>query len=325
MHLFSAALKQGVRTDSAPGDDTTLRGRWLLAARGAWLATALLTLAMVAMAIPVEYARLQQICLSGDCEHPHMTPESLRDLEALGLSAGFFATYFIGVILIFILVWCAAGALIFWRKSDDRAALFVALFLVTFGASFPLSGAGLRLGAPFWSFLSACIGFLGVATIGLFPYLYPTGHFVPHWTKWLSIAWIALQVPILFFPDSPFNSERWPPAAGIVLNLVLFGAMLGTQIYRYRRVSSQLQRQQTKWLIFSFALAIATLIVLSIISASALPAGLLAELIGSTAIFVAFSFIPISIAFAILRYRLWDIDILINRALVYGTLTIAVV
>src|SRR5262249_40882742 len=95
MSVPSAAAETGVRGDSAPTDDTRLRGRPLALARGAWLILALLTLATVVATIPIEYTRLQQICLSPDCEHPHLTPDSLRELQALGLSSSFFTAYFI--------------------------------------------------------------------------------------------------------------------------------------------------------------------------------------------------------------------------------------
>ena len=110
------------------------------------------------------------------------------------------------------------------------------------------------------------MAFLGVASIGIFPYLYPNGRFVPQWTKWLAAGWIVLQFPILFFPDSLFNMEHWPPWIGLALNLTLFSTMIAAQVYCYRHVSSKLQRQQTKWLLFSFALPIAVLMALSLVA-----------------------------------------------------------
>jgi hypothetical protein len=89
--------------------------------------------------------------------------------------------------------------------------------------------------------------------------------------------------------------------------------ILACQIYRYRRASSLLEKQQTKWFVLGliiFAFAFATLL----IPPSSFP---FSTEVGS----LWFAFLPLSLGIAILRYRLWDIDLLINRTLVYGTLT----
>ena len=96
-------------------------------------------------------------------------------------------------------------------------------------------------------------------------------------------------------------------------------------IYRYVRVFSSSQRQQAKWLVFGLA----GLIVLSIfydLLGSLIP-GLAApdslyQLANGTLTFAFFLFIPLSVAIAILRSRLWDIDVLIRRTLVYTILTV---
>src|SRR5262249_9294424 len=136
MRLPYATPKHTVRSEQDVAPETRLRGRGLLIARGAWLAMVLLALTVFAATLPVEFARLQQVCFSGDCEHPHLTPESLAELQAIGFTTNAFALYFITATIIFASIWFVAGALIFWHKSDDPMALFVSLFVVTFGLSF---------------------------------------------------------------------------------------------------------------------------------------------------------------------------------------------
>ncbi len=105
--------------------------------------------------------------------------------------------------------------------------------------------------------------------------------------------------------------------------------LVGVQLYRYRRVSSPLERQQTKWVVFGMALPITIYIggtVLYLIfpvfadynSLYGAPYQLALNAISTCLTLL----IPLSFGFAILRYRLWDIDVLINRTLVYGTLTV---
>jgi hypothetical protein len=93
------------------------------------------------------------------------------------------------------------------------------------------------------------------------------------------------------------------------------------QSYRYKRVSTLAQRQQTKWVVFGTVAALGgygAFTALDLLLQSAL----LASLLGNTAFFVLMLLIPISIAVAVLRYRLYDIDVVINRTLVYGALTV---
>jgi hypothetical protein len=89
-------------------------------------------------------------------------------------------------------------------------------------------------------------------------------------------------------------------------------------------VSTPAQRQQTKWVVFGTVAALGgygAFTALDLLLQSAL----LASLLGNTAFFVLMLLIPISIAVAVLRHRLYDIDILINRTLVYGSLTATLV
>ncbi|HEY6408648.1 MAG TPA: GAF domain-containing sensor histidine kinase, partial [Ktedonobacteraceae bacterium] len=100
------------------------------------------------------------------------------------------------------------------------------------------------------------------------------------------------------------------------------------QVYRYRRVSNVVQRQQTKWVVFGLTVAIAGFLGLLLLTATVSPTGknnALAQLIVVSAYYLFFLLIPLTIGIAILRYRLYDIDIIVNRSLVYLALTICVV
>jgi hypothetical protein len=99
----------------------------------------------------------------------------------------------------------------------------------------------------------------------------------------------------------------------------------GVQLYRYRRVSSPLQRQQTKWVVFGLAVAIAVNVLFTVLGLS-FPVftslGLLSLLASNESGFLLSLFPALSFGFAILRSRLWEIDSIINRTLVYSTLTL---
>jgi hypothetical protein len=106
------------------------------------------------------------------------------------------------------------------------------------------------------------------------------------------------------------------------LGLVI--CLIGAQFYRYRWVSSSIEKQQTKWVVFVGALTAVALVGLTVpgllIPALRQPGSLYQVLIGPIYP-LGVLFIALSVGIAILRSRLWNIDIIINRTLVYGTLT----
>jgi hypothetical protein len=211
-----------------------------------------------------------------------------------------------------------------WRKSNDWMALLVALMLIMQGAdSVTNTVAGSH---SIWQFPAQLVNFLAFALLFLVFALFPDGRFVPRWTYWFVIAFLVESVIFNFFPNVSFLANSWLNALG---NVIWVGCIVGivvAQIYRYRRISTPIQRQQTKWVVYSFALILLSLLGALILQflfpPLAQPGSLFSLTFGPDANLVLF-LIPLSIGIAILRYRLWDIDVLINRTLVYGMLTVS--
>jgi hypothetical protein len=96
------------------------------------------------------------------------------------------------------------------------------------------------------------------------------------------------------------------------------------QLYRYFRVSDVLERQQIKWVAYSFFIVMVLGFLGEVVAQSILsiqPNGFLGVLITNSFSLISL-LIPISLGLAMFRYRLWDIDVIINRTLVYGALTL---
>ena len=104
--------------------------------------------------------------------------------------------------------------------------------------------------------------------------------------------------------------------------LGFLGSLLFAQIYRYRRISNTVQRQQTKWVVFGGSITIVGVLGLELTHLLLFrQPGSLYKLVSNTAYPLVLLPIPLSVGIAILHSRLWDIDVLINRALVYSILT----
>jgi hypothetical protein len=306
---------------------TKLRGRNLLLARTAWLAVALPTIGLFLAGVPVYFAYLLTPCPVAACTNGQLTLDTLRPLHTVGLSVGFYAAYTVGLDLVVAAGYSAVALLLFWRKSDDRMALFAALTLLTFGAAtFTSSVQMLAEVYPAWSLPVRVVGFIGDASMLTFLYLFPDGRFVPRWSRWLAVLWVAYQVPVYFFPASSANlSGTW---LGQFVFPGLISSGVAAQIYRYRWIASPAQRQQTKWVVFGSAVGIALdLIIVAVAMSGILPwrlePGALSYFVVLTGAFLSLLLIPLSIGVAILRSRLWDIDVLIRRTLIYSALTTA--
>ena len=100
------------------------------------------------------------------------------------------------------------------------------------------------------------VGFLGQVSIYVFLLLFPNGRLVP---RWMGLI-LLLVIIYAFFnnfpsPTSPFDTN-WPAWLNPLVYLVLGGATIVSQIYCYRRLSTPVQRQQTKWVVLGVSVAI---------------------------------------------------------------------
>jgi hypothetical protein len=147
---------------------------------------------------------------------------------------------------------------------------------------------------------------------------------------WLMLVVVAiLEIPFNLPPSSPFSIGHWNSLLVVSIAVSEFVVPVWAQIYRYRRISNSTQRQQTKWVVYGVSVALITVIAVRAL------AGLLFPEIGQNSSFnnvadnpifyalmlLILLLIPLSFGIAILRSHLWDIDLIINRTLVYGSLT----
>lgn len=310
MYVRNAMAQQHVETD------VQLRGFWLYLARGIWISFILYELFVIVFTLLTTGGQGLTICpFIVSCA---LTPATAQALHHLSIAPSIYVTYNLVLALLQSLVFLILGGFLFWRKSSQPIGLVTSFFLVS-AALTPFLVPSTEAPVVVFSYLAApCI----FGALGYFLVAFPDGRFVPRWSWVLVVLW-AVQA-IFFEIPGPFNIKSWPPLLFALEEVLTYGGTVAVLVYRYVRVFSSSQRQQAKWLLFGFA-GLIVMVTLYDLLASLFPPlaapDSLYHLAGGTITSVMFLLMPLSLVIAIQSYRLWDIDVLIRRTLVYTILT----
>lgn len=227
----------------------------------------------------------------------------------------------------------AIAIFIVTRRSNDWMVMLVSLTLV--GTATLYTGPSSEASVPLW--LIAIAFALAEIFQVTFIYLFPNGRLVRRWLGVLLVplfVWRPLIWALVYLPNyraalrtgENYGTLRQDPIdTGLMVGLFLIGIV--SQVYRYRRISDRTQREQTKWLVLGVigSIVVVAAYVIAINALGLLERGgwdtLFLRLIGRTARQFALALLPITLAFSILRYRLWEIDVIIRRTLVYVPLS----
>jgi hypothetical protein len=288
------------------------RGPWQALVRAIWLVTALIAFSIFVLALP-GYLRL--------------FGEPLR----IQASAAFIATFtLIGLLasLLAAALSLALAVVLYWRKPNDKMAVFISFFLLAYGIIMagPLERLRLvqpQLAAPVILFQELTFTTLFTALFGLFP----NGRFVPGWMRWVTLGSLGF-IPLYFYiPCCNFSNVNLWAVVGLAFGWVVLMLLVAyAQIYRFRYVSTPGERQQTKWVVYGLSLFLFWNMISAVpfMLGQNQPSDALRPWwtpILSAMWWLVVTILPLSLTIAILRHRLFDIDIIIRRTLVYSALT----
>ncbi len=308
--------------------------RWI--ALIVWALIAVANLIYYVLDLTSDYADMLIPCpgrlgSGGECNFLAVSSAEMDVLASWGLTPHAYATAMTVSPIILMLVYGTLAGLILWRQAVSWLGLIVSLFLIVFPVFIVSGDNDWSASAPFFLFIALVIGSTTGVIVIAFLYLIPNGRFAPRWAYIPMIVTLVLLTVLAFDTNRVIvlPTEVTYPIQVALVGLALFGASL--QIYRYVRTSHPVEREQTKWILFGVLSVIFSVIVWILIFGStlAIPAGAprLVANVGGWTFINAFSLLilPAAITVAILRYKLWNIDVVINRALVYGGLTLGVV
>ena len=308
--------KLSSQAPSAPGP--ALSGAWLVAGRVLWLLLLALILVPFSLSVPTYRDSFTQTAPQST---PLVSPGAVAALARAGVNLATYAWISFGVMGAVVVFSLLVALALFWRRSYDRMALLVSLFIVVYtvgSVNIRAFGGAQSSATAHASALQAALAaaqsaLLFALTTGV-SVLFPTGRFVPRWS-WVLLVGASVWGGLLAVA---------PRLGGGLLFLgypILVGACVASIVYRYRRVSTPLERLQTRWIAAGF---IVTLLGNQVFW---LPSALtpLGQTVYPPLVYqvyqLSLAVVPITFFVAVQRYHLYNIDTIISRALVYGTLT----
>jgi hypothetical protein len=220
--------------------------RWLAMGRAGWWVVTLISIVLIAAAVPVSIAHWQEVCLQTTCFY-QLDASQVQQLQALGISLSQFAFGHTFLLALVSAVYILVGFLLYQHKSSGWIGLLGAYTLVLFGAISLADTPVIVIRAyPALQFPIRIMDYFGNILLPLFIILFPDGRLKPRWTIGLVVAWAILRIPTVFFPGSFLDLDYAPIWVQIVLWAGFIGSLVLVQYYRYRKLYGPVLRQQTK-------------------------------------------------------------------------------
>ncbi len=291
--------------------------------RAVWRAFLLVTLGLFAASVPVRYEQLEDVArgtqgevarlFAGGGLLDFLSSPSVYPLVVLALEVAF-----VGLLSV-----TSMG--IAWGRSDQPTAMFFSAVFVGYPVWVTPTLDALDLAAPA-SYVANLTQALGLLLALCFFLLFPDGRFVPRGARFGAMFWASYCLLWGLFPDSWFSLINPITATVEMFALLMLGWTTGmlAQYTRYRRSADSQQRRQTKWVLVVIAGAIigyGSVYMTDVWLPDEGRARILYNLFGVPTFWLLALPMPIAITGAMIRHNLFDFTAVINRTLVYASLT----
>lgn len=284
-----------------------------------WVLLQASALVVMILATPALYRAYNETCPESICALlAQPTEQTVETLGAMRTPLPAYAAIMVTLGWVSSLVWITVGGLVIWKRPRDIFGLLFAFCSVFFSSSVFMRALDQE---QLSTLIVSRVGVLvALASAPLILALFPNGRWVPDWAKWVALGGV---VHAIVFTLAPQPRGQVLEVLDSPLAILFWGCLVGTQVYRYRQVSTTIERQQTKWLLFGISLLAINQILVGL--TFAFGAEERYQLLIVMLEYIASPLVVVAIAHAIFRHRLFEIDLIVNRTLLYGGMTVGVV
>ncbi len=291
-----------------------------------WFAVLVILLLLYILALPPRFTSLRELSTT-----------AIDVFATLGMSVRGFAVFQVITEILTVSVFVGMAGLLFVRRSNNWYTALTSIMLMTFGL-FTITNTSLLVGIypPAIESGIDTASAVGYALFVYFLYTIPDGKFLNVLGRIIVGVWVTLMAFILVVPETRFNVYDYAsPYRNLMFmfQFMVFGASIVMGWIKMDRLGD-VAYQQAKWVIFGLvgsfvgwvmsylpALFFPELGIFDIPFSELSPTTLLIALTINAMLSLSLMLLPIGIGFSILRYRLWDVDWVLNRGVVYGLLT----
>ena len=299
-------------------ETTRLSDGWYRFARFVWAFLAVIALGVLVSSLPGYVLKINRSLPGhGALPEPSLGYAYLQGINAIVSLASSLLSLYLSLVL-------------FRRKFENPAVMAVSIYLLLYGVVMtgPLENWGFYWLGKYEFAITAQTLLMATPTAAMLV-LFPNGRFVPLWSRWILIASLPWSLFAILVPLLPYRHDQ---ITNLVVMTSLWISLLGlgvySQVHRYRRVSTIEERRQTKWVLYGFALWLAYILLSTYpyLYITSLPPGASQPWwspVSELTWWLSLNILPVTLTIAITRARLWNIDVVINRTLVYAALTLA--
>lgn len=275
--------------------------------------------------IPQYYNVLVSQCILEGCGYASPAPPTTEELlHAAGLTTSTHAFLFVMIDAALIILFAISAFIIYFKSSHEPMALLASTMLISFGTTFPQMVHTATAESLLWTQWFSAVSAIGWISLFLFFCLFPNGSFTPRWTVVPIALFAIVKISSVLFMDTILDHNQWLA----VFNFLLFGSPIAMLIYvklqRFRNCTDHEERQQTKWIIYGFSFSFFCFLGISMLFYPGLFESPVAYVYLNGFLHLSLLLIPLTLTLAILRQRLWMVDPIVNRTLVYVALTASI-